>query len=228
MSEEYRLGGEGFRSKEAIRVRLKEVLWGDLGVVAIPANHAFLSGLLAMHPKAGVKIGAGIASFEIRINDTFRKSRTIWVHRVDGTDDNFSYKECLQPSSPLRRFSGACRLSVRGQIEEWKRVHTAGRECWYCSVMDKKFDVVSMEVDHKPPLTFNVLVRDFIIKHGIDINRIEYIDADDKTGNKFAYDFIEYSWQRFHDKYAELWLLSKQGHAHVTRKRKVANHDRMA
>lgn len=53
----------------------------------------FLSDLIRRHPKFGVKIGCGIDRFEAG-NGKFG-SKCFHVVRIDGSTEEFSYKQCL-------------------------------------------------------------------------------------------------------------------------------------
>lgn len=65
-----------------------------------PEDRDFLVGLLRRHPDAGGKIGAGIA--EIRVS-----GGKFILHRVDGTQDDFSVIKCLGETRPASIRTGA-------------------------------------------------------------------------------------------------------------------------
>eukprot|EP00249_Psilotum_nudum_P003817 c17308_g1_i1 orf=178-1131(-) len=52
------------------------------------------------HPDPQQKIGAGIESFQIRVNPEYC-SKCYYVVRQDGTMDNFSYRKCVDKLLPL-------------------------------------------------------------------------------------------------------------------------------
>ena len=216
----YKLGCEVFSSKKAIKERFQGIA-KTVGPVTNKEDHAFLVGLLHMHQEAVEKIGPGIKGFEIKINAVFKNAKTPVVHRIDGTSVDFSYRNCLQPKTDLGKFSEACRFAVKDQIFEWKMQHVGGKTDWFCPITNKQHPVSQMEVDHKSPLTFNTIVHDFISRHFIDISAVEYDVSGNKNGNHFADEFLRNSWIRFHDRYATLWLISKEGHKQITNQRRV-------
>ncbi len=56
-----------------------------------------LTALLALHPECAKKTGVGIAHFEVARN--IFKTKSFWVVRVDGTEDDFSIGQCISPKS---------------------------------------------------------------------------------------------------------------------------------
>ncbi|MCG8316265.1 MAG: DCL family protein [Pseudomonadales bacterium] len=57
------------------------------------ADSEFLISALQKHPDAKEKIGAGVDHFFVRQADYGTKC--FWVHRIDGTQERFSYKSCV-------------------------------------------------------------------------------------------------------------------------------------
>ena len=54
---------------------------------------SLLTVLLAKHPEAAEKIGAGIESFSVRSADF--NTRCFWVNRTDGSTEKFSFRACF-------------------------------------------------------------------------------------------------------------------------------------
>jgi len=71
----------------------KEMLYRyDLGDRVSSQDASVLVDLLAMHPEASEKIGAGIESFSVRSGDY--GTQCFWVNRTDGTTEKFSFRAC--------------------------------------------------------------------------------------------------------------------------------------
>lgn len=49
--------------------------------------------LLKRHPEAATKIGVGVSHFEVASHDF--NSQCFWVHRTDGSFEDFSYPTCI-------------------------------------------------------------------------------------------------------------------------------------
>ena len=57
------------------------------------ADGAFLAEALKRHPEARTKIGAGGRGFEVRSADY--GTQCFWILRIDGSEERFSYKNCV-------------------------------------------------------------------------------------------------------------------------------------
>jgi hypothetical protein len=88
------VAGVEYPSKAAVADRCKELLrTNEPGEPLDGAAHAFLLGLLALHPDAARKVGPGVARFYTVQN---RFSRCFYVRRTDSTEEDFSYTKCLK------------------------------------------------------------------------------------------------------------------------------------
>ncbi|EHA8588068.1 protein EMBRYO DEFECTIVE [Cocos nucifera] len=64
-------------------------------------EHMVLLDLLQKgHPEPDKKIGEGIQAFQVRYHPTW-KSRCFFIIRFDGTDDDFSFRKCIDRILPL-------------------------------------------------------------------------------------------------------------------------------
>jgi hypothetical protein len=66
----------------------------DVGDRVNADDENVLRAALALHPKAGVKIGCGITHFSVRSADF--GSKCFWINRPDGTTEKFSYLSCIR------------------------------------------------------------------------------------------------------------------------------------
>ncbi len=62
----------------------------DVGDRVNAADAVVLEAVLARHPEAKEKIGAGVKDFSVRSADFGTKC--FWVNRTDGTTEKFSHK----------------------------------------------------------------------------------------------------------------------------------------
>lgn len=53
----------------------------------------FLLAALKRHPEASIKIGCGVRGFEVRSADY--GTQCFWILRIDGSEEQFSYKFCI-------------------------------------------------------------------------------------------------------------------------------------
>lgn len=87
------VGDLQFVSKGDTTEFFKEILYRyELGDKVSAQDASVLAALLAMHPEASEKIGAGIESFSVRSADF--GTRCFWVNRIDRTTEKFSFRSC--------------------------------------------------------------------------------------------------------------------------------------
>jgi Protein of unknown function (DUF3223) len=91
------IGDKRFETRAAANTYISELLNSQPLKAAIPEpHHTFLSALLAMHPRAAEKIGAGIKHFTVE--PAKGGTRCFYVTRVDGTRDDFATGKCVRGS----------------------------------------------------------------------------------------------------------------------------------
>jgi len=82
-----------FSSKQETDEYFRQMLYRyELGDKVSAKDAEVLTVLVAMHPQAAEKIGAGIKSFSVRSADY--GTRCFWVNRSDGSSEKFSFRAC--------------------------------------------------------------------------------------------------------------------------------------
>ncbi|CAJ2757004.1 Protein of uncharacterised function (DUF3223) [Burkholderia pseudomallei] len=127
----FHLGPYGYPSKEALKAGLKSYL--DSAPDGLATNTVAiekLQYLQLLHPRAIEKIGVGVASFVIARNE-HGSGRGFKLIRVDGTEERFSYKACLDGQTPTNRSRAveALRFAVRPQLMAFRRSLTLPVAC---------------------------------------------------------------------------------------------------
>lgn len=91
------IGDRHFETRDAANTYISELLNSQALMTVIPEpHHTFLSALLAMHPRAAEKIGAGVRHFTVE--PAKGGTRCFYLTRVDGTRDDFSTSKCIRVS----------------------------------------------------------------------------------------------------------------------------------
>jgi hypothetical protein len=178
---------------------------------------AFLAALLTLHPDADEKIGSGIAFIAVGPVPRFR-SRGFTVHRTDGTSTDFSWLECISPTSHRARVLTAMREAVVDQILTFKQAEAdAGR--LRCAITGAGLTWTDAEVDHLPP-TFLTLADNYAAQVG-GYDKVRLVpSADGMIGQPLAPD-DERAWVLYHQREARLRILSRPAHAEVTRQQRT-------
>lgn len=221
----YTVNGEFFKTKAAIRERVRSILYAyPLGTRVAAQDSAFLLELLQNHPNAEQKIGCGVEAFEVRQESSI--SRGFYAIRLDGSAENFSYKKLLSPPTKLAVFKTVCRDLVHRQIFRFKFNHFRGyaREDGrvQCPITEKWIMQEESDVDHTPPNTFAKIVTDFIGQHKIDVNEVEVQESKTEKGKTFTDNTLVEAWVNYHDANANLRVVSTFANRFILPRRELA------
>lgn len=188
--------------------------------------------LINYHPEASNKIGAGIK--EIRVerhtDKVTNKYPHFHIYRVDGTNEDFSYKKCIRNiGTPTRRnripgnlidIKNAARYEVRDFVYEFKLKAFGIKRYLKCPILNINTSRKTCHVDHISPLTFDQLLFNFINKYNIDMNEIKVKNKDGIIRELEDRDLAE-MWINYHNTNAQLRVLHKAANL-AQKKAKVA------
>jgi len=118
----------------------------------------------------------------------------------------FSYRLMINGDlSEEKKFYIACRNAVKTELHKFKEKVFANKPV-KCAISNVEVDWDTCQIDHKPPLTFSVIVRSFIESRKIDdfMNHISYV------GNIWTFidNNMEMQFVDFHKRMAVLRTLS--------------------
>ena len=130
-----------------------------------------LSALLERHSEYAAKVGCGISHFEVMMTE--EGTQCFRVVRTDGSGTDFSYPHCITGRAPTRKqeVSQAMRRAVRFDLY-------AARDAFFAEHKDADGFVACAEtgdrikrdeghMDHRAPLTFEVIVTTFLAARGM-------------------------------------------------------------
>jgi len=176
-------------------------------------DHDLLLSVLERHPEADQKIGVGVNRFYKA--PTEMGTNCFWVERTDGSKTDFSYITAVKAKgkSLYQEFAEACRNAVREDLintkKEFFKQHGDENGKVECEVSGNKFAIYESHLDHKKPLTFQVLVNTFIAANNISISKEMLSTAQDA---QFETEFIDQSiknkFKEYHHKMAQLRILN--------------------
>lgn len=209
-----RLGGQVFKTKTSLQEYIR-------GIVAKYKDEqqldmfdtAFVLALLEQHPQADTKIGAGVERIIVRRNPVYRRNRGFHLFRIDGTDTDFSWVECLTPTPHHKKVIRAMRVLVEPQTMAFKQQFFDNTAEPRCALTGEPIAFVGSHVDHMPPFTFEVLVQEFCDRCGINLESVPLRDemADNKYVDLIDDDALAMSWVQFHKEHACLRVVSQIG-----------------
>ena len=183
----------------------------------------FMMDLLSHHPWKEQKIGNGIETIGVMVSPKWG-TKCFCLKRIDGSVTDFSFKECLSPSTLVVDFKKACRAVIDPCMRDYKyeyyNKHQKDDKTIICPVLYIPVKKEDSEVDHKPPKTFNFLVKKFIDENEIEIKKGIFEDHEDlDTVIKFKSDLSD-KWHVFHDRNADLRVISiKANRGKITEKK---------
>lgn len=207
------VGGLEFRTKSALQEHIRAIVAKYPDEAALVGHDlTFVLSLLERHPHADVKIGCGVRAIIVRRNPVYRQTRGFYILRVDGSDTDFSWVECLNPTPHHKKVIRAMRALIEPQTMAFKQRFFDTQEP-VCPLTSERLTFVGSHVDHVPPLTFERLVDDFCAAYGIDINRVPLRDelADNKYVDVIDDDLIAARWVNYHAAHAVLRVVSRLG-----------------
>ncbi|KAK9810101.1 hypothetical protein WJX72_004940 [[Myrmecia] bisecta] len=86
--------GSKIKAKELVTALLRHY---PIGSVVSPRDTPVVMALLQLHPRATEKIGVGVDHFSVQsYYDGSEKSKHFYLHRLDGSHTDFSYRKCLR------------------------------------------------------------------------------------------------------------------------------------
>ena len=177
-----------------------------------PEHEGYLRDLVAIHPDAELKMGAGITHFSVATDTKFKKTRHFFIHRVDGTGTDVSFPKAIDGSSPRRDRLEALRRGIQDQILEFRRNAFDKSGTIICPLRGTPITKESYHIDHTPPATFLNLVDQWLGSMKIDIIQVKITPpADNQIVKEMTDEAQVSSWRSFHKTYANLRLLSPLG-----------------
>lgn len=174
-------------------------------------DHQAILDLIGRHPSLG-SIIQEVSCIEVeKLKLSFMPGGRRFVAILrNGKRRAFSYIVALDgQKSALDGFRAASRRIVMEDLHAWKMKQMQRDGTFVCAVSGKSFPMDAIHVDHKPPLTFSVIVKGFLAARKIDPQKVCIREIDDiKMGfedDELASDFREY-----HRQMAVLRIIQKR------------------
>lgn len=171
-----------------------------------------LQNLLERHPEAREKIGCGVRRFFKAPTD--QGTSCFWLQREDESCTDFSYYTCVDKKgkSLYQEFAEACRQAVSEDLQKAKRdhfeTHGDSESRVACEITGERIAIYESHLDHKKPMTFQVIVRTFIAANRIDIKpEMLSIASDVQFVTTFVDKEIEISFRQYHHGVAQLRII---------------------
>jgi hypothetical protein len=168
-----------------------------------------LSALLERHPEYAAKVGSGIDHFEVIMTD--HGTQCFRVVRRDGTGTDFSYPTCVRGRAPSRKtevssgFREAVRIDLYRARDKFFAEHKGPDGLVTCAVTRERIRPDEGHMDHRSPLTFEVIVTTFLASKGIGLDEVPIsTGADDQVITVITDDEMKDAFRSYHAAVARL------------------------
>lgn len=183
--------------------------------------------LLETHPKVKEKIGIGID--KVRIAKVQYNTKSFELVRIDGSTEFFSYtKRINAPKTNFTKFREACRQAIQDDLRNVKldyfEKHSKKGQV-KCQESNELAKYEELNVDHRQPNTFSVIVDRFVELNSINFKKIEYIQVDGGP-NELKDNNLKQEFRKYHQDKANLRIvkndlnLGRSFQARVNRQKK--------
>lgn len=166
--------------------------------------------LIGIHENATDKKSIGIK--EIVIEEVRYKTKCFKIVRTDSTTEIFSYTKCINGSfSQMTKFSRTCRDIVCEdlrlvKLQYFKDNSVNGKV--KCQETGELCTWEELNVDHRQPNTFSVIIDRFVEVNHLSIDKIEYDEIMDSVYT-FKDGTLSEKFKKYHKEKANLRLVKK-------------------
>lgn len=176
---------------------------------------AHMADLLERHPSAETKIGCGVRAIWIRSNGKFGSG--FYVERIDGTEEDFSYKQCLRPFTHASKCKFAFRRAIDDQVIAMKsHAFYIDGMTLPCPITGQPMTWETAHVDHMPPNTFAALLERYLTAFNIEYDDIELLEAPGGIGKALPAGLAAH-WSSWHAEEANLRVISAEANLRLVR-----------
>jgi hypothetical protein len=130
-----------------------------------------LAALLVRHDEYADKVGIGVNYFEVMMTE--HGTQCFRVVRTDGTGTDFSYGHCVRGRPPshksevLRALRQAIRFDLYKARDDFFANNRNADGFIACAVSKERIAPEHGHMDHRPPITFEVIVMTFLEARGL-------------------------------------------------------------
>jgi hypothetical protein len=171
-----------------------------------------LAALLERHSEYTQKVGCGLDYFSVMMTEHGRQC--FRLIRKDGTGTEFSYPHCITQRPPSRKqeVSSALRWAVRLDLfkkrDEFFAEHKDANGLVLCAETSERISKQQAHMDHRAPMTFEVIVTTFLAGKGMSLNDVPITDGrDNQVTPELTDPALKEEFRRYHATVALLDLV---------------------
>jgi hypothetical protein len=168
-----------------------------------------LAALIERHAEYGEKVGVGVNRFEVMTTD--QGTQCFRIVRSDGSGTDFSYPHCVRGRSSSRKdevsraFRQAIRFDLYDARDNFFSEHRDARGLIPCAVSHARIPPEQGHMDHRPPLTFEVIVTTFLEGRGLGYENVPITTgADNQVVPTLTSEGLSNDFRQYHARIARL------------------------
>lgn len=168
-----------------------------------------VAALLERHTEYAMKVGCGVSHFEVVMTE--HGTQCFRIVRTDGSGTDFSYPYCISQRPPSRKqeVSQAFRRVVRFDLYKARDIffaaHSDADGLVACAVTAERIGRDQAHMDHRPPMTFEVIVTTFLCGRGLSLDGVPLTTGqDDQVSPEVTDESLREAFRIFHTGVARL------------------------
>lgn len=173
-------------------------------------NSLDLASLLERHPEYSQKVGCGVDHFEVML-DKEHGSKCFRIVRTDGSGTDFSYIWSIKQSAPSRKqevsqaFRRVVQIDIFRRRDQFFAEHKGADGRVTCAVTQERIALDEGHMDHRAPLTFEVIVTTFLESRGLSLNEVPLTNGqDEQVSAEITDKDLAKAFSKYHAKIARL------------------------
>ncbi len=211
MRKKIKIGEKEFSTKKEALSHYKMILNSyNFGEPINQSDFKEILNLLETHPRKEEKKGVGIK--QIRIAKLKYKTKAFELVRLDDSTEYFSYtKRINAPRTHTSRFGEACRKAIQEDLRDVKQAYFdkySKKGKVKCQETKELLSWEELNIDHRQPNTFSIILDRFIELNKINVEKVEYVEIDGE-GNELADLELKQYFIEYHREKANLRIVKK-------------------
>lgn len=168
-----------------------------------------VAALLERHTEYVAKVGCSVSHFQVMMTE--HGTQCFRIIRTDGSGTDFSYPHCISQRPPSRKqevaqaFRRVVRFDLYKARDDFFATHGGADGLVSCAVTGERISRDEAHMDHRPPMTFEVIVTTFLCGRGLSLNYVPLtIGKDDQVSPEIADGVMSEAFRAYHAMIAQL------------------------
>lgn len=168
-----------------------------------------LSALLERHDEYAQKVGCGVDHFEVITTE--HGTNCFRIVRTDGSGTDFSYRHCITQRPPTRKqevsqaFRRVVQIDLYSARDKFFSENKGPDGKVICAVSKERIGRDEAHMDHRPPMTFEVIVTTFLEGRGMSLDQVPITSGqDDQVSPEITDPGLAESFHSYHARVAKL------------------------